>query len=382
MVSPNIETVRTLIFEPVLSGHHLEYLHHYYEGALLHKEEEFLFIVTQKFEDVKGQYEWMPADNISIQYIDERMEDSLQARNPYILGWRTSKLLSKYVKQFKPDRVLLTMLMQFIPFICWLLPRNTRVRGIMYKIYLYEKDKMPTLRLWAERLRMWIAARSKVVEKVFVLNDADSAKELNSLYHTSKFLFLPDPVPEVDLLKCKNLRQELEIPSSNKVFLHFGGLDRRKGTLEILKAIDLSSQSELSDKTFVFAGKINNSIRDEFYSRCELVRHKVQVLVFDEFCSYDFLFNLCFSCDVVLMPYQLSNLSSGVIGYAAVFDKPVIGPSFGLLGKLIRTNKLGYTLNSLTGQSIKESFFYSNTLTVSNYKFSNGLDHFKYLIFH
>lgn len=365
--------MKTLIFEPAVSGHHLEYLHHYYIGALQRPQEEFVFVVTRKFEDVKDKYEWKEVDNITICFIDAKYDSKFSTKNPYVLGWNTSRVLMHYVKEHNPDKVLLTMLMQFIPFICFLLPRKVRVKGIMYKIYLYEIEKMSRLRLLAERLRFFVASKSKAIESIFVLNDEDSAAEFNRIYKTDKFKFIPDPVPEVDLEKCKDLREELSIPKDNKIFLHFGGLDKRKGTLEILKAIELSEESELTDKTFIFAGRIKGSLRDEFYALLEQIKQKAQIIVFDEFCSYELLYNLCYTCDVILMPYELNNLSSGVLGYATVFGKPIIGPSQGLMGKLMCKYNLGCELNQVNSHNIREALLSDINIAKNNYSKTNKL---------
>lgn len=368
--------MKTLIFEPAVSGHHLEYLHHYYVGALARPNEKYVFIVTRKFDEVKDKYEWKSSDNIIIQYIDPKYDNKLSAKNPYVLGWNTSLVLRDYVKELKPDNVILTMLMQFIPFICFLLPSSVKVRGIMYKIYLYEVKEMSKLHLFAERFRFFVASISKTIESIFVLNDEDSAKEFNRLYKTDKFHFIPDPVPEVDLKKCKNLREELSIPKRNKIFLHFGGLDKRKGTLDILKAIDISAEKDLSNMTFIFAGRIKGTLHDEFYPLYDRLRQKAHIVVFDEFCSYELLYNLCFSCDVVLMPYQLTSLSSGVLGYASVFDKPVVGPASGLIGNLISTYNLGITLKDVTATGICETFKLENITHGSKYAHINQVDNF------
>lgn len=337
--------MKTLIFEPTLSGHHLEYLHHYYLGALEKTDEEFIFLVHRDFKQVKHQYSWPQSNNISFQYIDDKYDSKLNCSNIYVLGWNVSRILNCYVRKMGIDKVLLTMLMQFIPFIIFLLPRNVRVRGIMYKIYLYTEDKTSWLRLVAERLRFWLTARSKVVETVFVLNDEDSANRFNEIYNTTKFKFLPDPVPHVDVNSVKNIRHEIGIPDNHTMYLHFGGLDKRKGTLDILNAIIATPSEMLKDKTFVFAGKQKDSLRKEFYTLLEVAKQKAEVLVFDEFCSYEFLYNLCFSCDVVLMPYHLTNLSSGVLGYASLLGKPVIGPKDGLIGHLITKYELGKVID-------------------------------------
>lgn len=335
----------TLIFEPTLSGHHLEYLHHYYLGALKRTDRNYIFIVPKIFESVKDQYTWKKASHVEVRYIDEKYSKCLSVTNIYRLGWNASRVLNDYVRTTHAEEVILTMLMQFIPFIIFLLPRNVRVRGILYRIYLYTENKTSWLRIAAERLRFWLTARSRIVETVFVLNDADSANTFNEIYNTTKFKFLPDPVPQVDVNSVKNIRHEIGIPNNHTMYLHFGGLDKRKGTLDILNAIIATPSEMLKDKTFVFAGKQKDSLRKEFYTLLEVAKQKAEVLVFDEFCSYEFLYNLCFSCDVVLMPYHLTNLSSGVLGYASLFGKPVIGPKDGLIGHLITKYELGKVID-------------------------------------
>ena len=214
------------------------------------------------------------------------------------------------------------------------------------------------------------------MEYIYILNDEESTNVFNEIYHTNKFRFIPDPVPEIDITKCLNIRKDLNIPEEHKVYLHFGLMSERKGTLEILKAIEISSKSELNDVTFIFAGILDKGIKDEFVSLQDRIRDRVNILVFDQFCSYEFLFNLCFTCDVILMPYKLTSLSSGVIGYAAVFSKPVIGPSDGLIGNIIRKYNLGYCLPKITTAEIKKAFSTDIAVSENNYTRDNGLNGF------
>jgi hypothetical protein len=73
-----------------------------------------------------------------------------------------------------------------------------------------------------------------------------------------------------------------------------------------------------------------------------------------------------------LIPYKNSEQSSGVLGYAAQFNIPVVGPSSGLLGKLIKKNKLGYTINDITSASL--AYFISNSKNNENIIINNYLD--------
>ena len=373
--------MRTLIFDSSVSGHHLEYLHHYYMEAIGHTDEEYVIMVPHDFIKVKIEYEWSYSSNISFVYIPEEDEKLLKETNFYKLGWNTSKILQRAVRKIKPDRVLLTMLMQFIPFIIFLLPRNVRVRGIMYKIYLYEEHRMGKLRLAAERLRFWLAARSSKIEQIFVLNDEDSARTFNTLYSTSKFRSLPDPVPSVDFSKVKSVREELGVSPIEKLYLHFGGLDGRKGTIDILKSIIASKKGELKDSCFVFAGRINKNTLNDFYDLLSVAKEKTRILVFDQFCSYDFLWNLCYSCDVILMPYHLTSLSSGILGYAAVFNKPVIGPDNGLIGNLIKKYELGISTQFPLKPEIYNNHIYNSEKGCSLYVITNSVKKFREEIF-
>ena len=56
-----------------------------------------------------------------------------------------------------------------------------------------------------------------------------------------------------------------------------------------------------------------------------------------------------------MIPYKLTDLSSGALGYAALFGKPVIGPSSGLIGELIIDNKLGISLDEIKAESIAKT---------------------------
>ena len=373
--------MRTLIFDSSVTGHHLEYLHHYYMEAIGHTDEEYVIMVPNDFIKVKKEYEWPYGSNISFVYILEEDEKLLKETNFYKLGWNTSKILQRAVRNIKPDRVLLTMLMQFIPFIIFLLPRNVRVRGIMYKIYLYEVHRMGKLRLAAERLRFWLAARSSKIEQIFVLNDEDSARTFNTLYSTSRFRSLPDPVPSVDFSKVKSVREELGVSPVEKLYLHFGGLDGRKGTIDILKSIIASKKGELKDSCFVFAGRINKNTLNDFYDLLSVAKEKTRILVFDQFCSYDFLWNLCYSCDVILMPYHLTSLSSGILGYAAVFNKPVIGPDNGLIGNLIKKYELGISTQFPLKPEIYNNHIYNSEKGCSLYVITNSVKKFREEIF-
>ena len=369
--------MQTMIFDIDLAGHHMEYLHHIYAGALRNKEEKYIFYLPLEFQDKKRLYEWESSDNVEFRYFSQQEIHTCTCSNIYLNAWRTSILLKKKVAETKCDRVLLISFVELMLFIVLLLPSKVRVSGIIYRIYLYDWQKMGLLRRLLEWVRYKSAVGSKCIERLLVLNDSCSVNMLNEIYSTDKFRLLADPVPNVDFSRLKNLREELNIPANDKIYLHFGGLSRRKGTLDILNAIAISNIEEMQSRTFVIAGKVYDEIKPDFQSLLIQARRNTNVLVFDRFCTYEYLYDLCFTADVILIPYHLTNLSSGLLGYASLFHKPVIGPSEGLIGQLIRSFGLGITISHICSEELLKAINYDYYPTVdSSYAENNTTDKF------
>lgn len=343
---------RTLIYDFSLSGHHLEYLHYYYLAAKIQPNNEFIFCVPKDFEEKKTMYTWNEAPNVEIKYIEENVLRDCNQGSIYRQGFKKSHEISRAAKEYNCNEVFLTMLMEVVPFILFFLPTKVKLSGIIYMIYLYELKNMSFLKRIFIKMRFFLLTKSNKTRSLFVLNDEHSTNKLNNIYNTNKFLCLPDPIADIDIKQCQDLRSNLNIHKDNTIYLHFGGLEKRKGTLEILKAIIISDRETLCKKTFIFAGKVGDTIKKDFYELLPSAKKNAQVLVYDEFCTYSFLHNLCYTCDIILMPYAFTNLSSGVLGYASVFEKPVIGPAGGLIGRLIRDYNMGVTIDEITPHNI------------------------------
>lgn len=330
-----------LVFTTDCKGHHLEYLHHYYDYALRDIGNKYVFCVSKDFHDVKSTYSWPKAENISFDFIeDDDLEKCIKGGNGFLniikLSFAKSLYLKKKCKEHHIDVVHTIMLMEYLPALPFILPSRIDFRGIIYRIAL--NDKTLSLRSKIiEKIKYSLLVNSKIFKKIFILNDKRSVKALNEKYRTTKFHFLPDPFPQTE--QPKNVREELNIPAENKIFLHFGGLGRRKGTLLIAEVI--SRMKEAKGFTFIFAGRISNDCDKEFYQMIETIDNGAQIMVYNEFCTYEFLNSLAYTADYMLIPYENVTQSSGVLGYAAQYDKPVIGPDAGLLGDLIKNYGLG-----------------------------------------
>jgi glycosyltransferase involved in cell wall biosynthesis len=201
--------------------------------------------------------------------------------------------------------------------------------------------------------KFYFLAKNPKVSNVFLLND-ETERYFNNLYKTNKFKYLPDPFMKIEHIPM-DLRTKLSIPSDAEIFLHFGGLSERKGTIELLEAISLLTKEEAANKFFIFAGKISSSIKSRFYDIYDKVKDNHHIILLDEFCSFELLHDLCYTSNYIVTPNKLSAISSGVLGYAAYFGKPVIGPNTGIMGRLIRKYRLGIPLISISPQLIKDA---------------------------
>ena len=322
--------MKTLIFDDSVKGHHLEYLHHIYERALELPEREFVFAVPHEFKDVSSKMTWEKASNISFLFIDDN-----KAKTPY----SRSKLLGQLVKETESEEVFLISLMSFLPWLPLFVPSKVRVAGIVYLIYLYRWKTSSWKTRILDVLKYLLFSKCKVFYRVFLLNDKGGAAYLNKKFKTSKFEYLPDPVAIQNATTGRDLRKEMNLPDEIKIFFHFGGLAERKGTLEVLRMI-LSEEN--NSCAFVFAGSVGREIREEFYRMFNQAKDKGRrVFVFDEFCSYEFLCDLCRESEAILIPYKAVAQSSGVIAYAAMTGTPVIATNKGLLRKLVKRYQLG-----------------------------------------
>ena len=327
-----------LVYTHFVSGHNVEYLHHLYLGALEDKEHRYVFAVPYAFVGKKHLMEWEPSDRISFHYLDQ---EAFRTGNILMNAWRNCKRLRQTVRQTGADEVILISLMDFMPFIQLLLPRNVSVRGILYRIYLYYLADMSWMQRMQEWVKFWIITHSTSIRQVFVLNDEDSAAKLNRRWDTDKFCYLPDPYLPLDESQLRDMRQELGISPKKKIVLHVGSINYNKGFDKLFDMIDHSSKSDLQDYCFIFAGVVANEVKELFYSRLERGWEKAEIVVRDKFLSYQELGSLVYTADKVVLPYRRFGQSSGIIAYCAQLQTPVYVPGQGLVGKLVEKYNIG-----------------------------------------
>lgn len=330
---------KILIYDLKTEGHHIEYLHHLYMGALQRHDDTFVFAVGKDFASRSVDFQWEKSENIRFIYL----ENQEGVGNVLKKSWWMNKQLKQVVKAEKPDKIFLNTLMNFLPF----LPKTagkSKVSGIIYSIYLHDLATASLVNRLSNRLKYRLLSRKKNIENVFILNDKDSADKLNLIWKTDKFKYLTDPYIPFKDAYIRNLRNELGVAEDKIIIAHLGSLEERKGTLEVLEMIENTADEECKKYCVVFAGRIDDDIKDRFFDRIEILKNKIQIVTKIEFLPYDFMGSLVYTADKVVLPYRIVNASSGIIGYCAQFKTPVYVPAKGLIGKLVDDYHIGRTV--------------------------------------
>ena len=366
----------TIIFETSLKGHRYEYLYNLYKAASKNEEESYVFVLPYDYR--LKEWDEFGGKNIELAIIGVEQLKILNNRNLLISAFRKSNVLHSYVKKYHATHVFLIFLMLYMPFLLWVLPRGVNISGIVYRSFLWDdSQKKGLLRRCLEWVRYGLMAKSSQMEKVLLLNDSKSADVFNERFSTDKFARLPDPYTHLGG-KTENLKEKMRIAKSDNLFIQVGQLSGRKGTIEILDALDMLSNKEITHNHFYFAGKVADDIRESFYSKFDELESKgLHIYVKDEFVSFEFLNSLCASCDCMLVPYKNTCQSSGAIGYAAQYGKPIIGPSKGLLGYLIKHYRLGFLIDNICANDIYTALLKFKRIAIpNNYVRDNQLDDF------
>ena len=356
-----------LIFETNVGdgGHHLEFLHHYYIKAIELSDFDFVFVVPEKFKETKLRFEWPEAQNISFDYLSDVEYLKYGNLNGNRQHFYVSKLIKKYVKRHGASHVFLSTLQPYMIFLPFVLPSNARVSGIIYKVYLYEWKQMSLARRIAHIFLNYFITHNKTFDKLFVLNDLSAVCFLNRLYRTNKYHYTADPIVVFET-RALNIRKDYDIPGDAVVFLQCGMQTRRKMSLDILRALSQIAGNE--KLCFVFAGRIKEEIKEEFYQLYEKEKERHRLIIVDRHLSYDEMFSFLDASNYVFVLYENSSQSSGFIGHAAFHNKPVLSIASGMIGKLVKKYRLGYSVQDVSPTSLAASIveMSERQLVVSN----------------
>ena len=344
-----------LIFASGISGHNVEYFGHIWKHiCAVRPEDSFVFVAPERFPPVVEELGWPTLPNVRFDcYTDEEAE-VLDSNRKLARSRMIFRVLRARIRRHHATLVYVQSLIETLPLAPFMMPREAKMTGIIYKIYLYEWKESSRLRKLTHVCKYWLFARSKRYASVLLLNDPVSARLLCRKYRTDKFRSITDPYLELQR-KGESFRALHGIADDAVVLSHFGTLQRRKGTLAVVESLKLLGAEERQKYVFVFAGKVMADIKEEFYRQMEEVRN-VRTVVLDGFMPYGELADMIVASDALLIPYLETSQSSGIVAYASEFGVPVVAPASGMIGKLVRRYHLGLTIPEVSPAALRAAY--------------------------
>lgn len=218
----------------------------------------------------------------------------------------------------------------------------------------------PSLRSWLANYRNGFLACHRRTLSEILTGDPLAPPFYNRILCTSKFRHLPDYVVHLD--SYPNPREHFGLPEDRVVLLLLGAIARRKGTLELLKALEQACEKRPGFQTqiaLVVAGQIVEA-REAILSAISGLtsRHRdVRVMLIHRFVTDREFVTLIAASDVVCIPYIQFVGTASLMIHAAAYGRPVLGPEFGLLGELIRRHNLGTTCDTMNPDALAEGLF-------------------------
>ena len=362
---------RFLFMYTSFGGHVLEYFIHIYHYAIDDEKNTYYFIFSPDFKKHIECEQLVLKKNIILRYLTVRELERLHHTKKILKSYWGNRLLNEKIRKYDITDVIMCSYDCLDPLFAFMTMKKVSYIGIYYYIYLYEWADLSIKQRILKSIIFWKMAHNKSIKKICICNDSSSAAFFNRKYQTMKFDRISDPYVSITLT-LPDFRKDNAVKEDAIVLSHIGVLSERKGTLNILKAIKEMSVVDRNQFVFVFAGKTDLDIKDEFYRLAAECSEKYRLIIKDYFCSYEEISAICKSSNVLLIPYLNNSQSSGVLGYAAQFNVPVFSPSSNMLGKIVRKSKLGYISSDVEILGIKtflESCLLNKLMTIDDQEY-------------
>ncbi|MFT4605445.1 MAG: glycosyltransferase involved in cell wall biosynthesis [Rhodothermales bacterium] len=211
------------------------------------------------------------------------------------------------------------------------------ISGIYFRPSFHYQGE-PLVTRFRKRTLLSAALANPAVNKILCLDPfAVEARD------HAKLQWLPDGLdPSAVGEAARAVRERWGVPPDHKLLLFFGVVSARKGIHEVLAA--LRRLQTLS--TLVIAGRIPAAERAAVEAAIAESRAEASVIHQDRYLRDEEVQDLMAAADVALVAYRHHIGSSHVLIRAAAAGTPVVGPAYGLMGKLIRENALGAAVDT------------------------------------
>lgn len=350
-------------------GHHSEYLNLLVEN-FIKTEKPVLFIVHPEFLHQRRN---------KIKYSHIKFL-SYEPGNDIFKRWREFSYILATINQFNINSCCLLNMNFYFLLLPFFKLKNCFFSGIYFLPFLRKENVGIREKLIKTIIFKFILSKRNFT-KILILNDKKGVDLFNEYFLTKKFKYLIDPVISL----CK--KHPFSTPhkkSSITNFCFIGEVSERKGISQLLKAIEYLDPSVKENIQITIAGNVPDT-EPEIKKKINYL-YKKEPWLFNEIHLErisDFNFErILTQSDIILCLHQKVEGSSGIIGKAAIFSKPVIGPQKGVVGELIREYQLGLQIDTTDYKKIAEGIIRAThkEINVNEIHYQNYLnDHTPYM---
>ncbi len=347
---------KILFYDSAYTGHHIEYLNHLLQYQT---EVNFSFLIHPKAaEQIKNPFKR------TIHIINDAIIKIYEAGLHQLK--RGEQELPHILDFCKKENIRHLFFLTIDPYLHALGNHkensNLFFSGIFFIPYCRMAVESFFSRVWLKkqwkRRQVLVLARQKNLKNVYLLNDQSTATRLNQLTHRDIFHYLPDPIPESigftpEILETTKKR--FNINQNKKIYLLFGGLDPRKNVLNVLEAFRQIDPFFLNQVKLIICGHASPAYLNQIEKKLEAIPTTLDIFFEPSFVEDSVRDALFWLTDFVLMPYINFYGSSGILGHATKFKKPVIGPDKGLISELMDQFQLGISTNGHDSVAIKNA---------------------------
>lgn len=347
-----------IFYDSAISGHHTEYISHLVSFIVNDEtnSDEYIFIVPEAIQEKFPEIVELSqnSDKVIWEFIPTKKCEYLQNLPLLKRSFIELNLVEAYATKFNVKEVFLLYFNIFQLALVFKRP-PFQIKGILFlQFYRMQKktigEKLKYFRKYY--ITKWYSWNPNI-KKIFILNDKKTVDFLNSKFQGSKFKMLPDPIPLYQEECGFDVYDYYQISKNKKILLHPGAIDIRKGTFEIIEAIDLLKEKETAQYAIVIVGRAKQDIAAKIEKQIAELENKNFTIIFDNtFVSNERLKSIFLQSCAVLMPYKNPEASSGILGHATSSNKCVIAPESGLIGDIIRLNNLGVLINKCVASDI------------------------------
>lgn len=349
-----------LLFDAAPTGHHGEFLENMIYGIARAYSGDYRVLAHP---DLRLRLEAAKVDSgseIRLSYLGTAQLDLLNGVNSLLKRGRLElKIVEDACAEFGVKQVLLMHMNVHQYALRTRLRKNgISVRGIMLNPYTplrrahtWKSKVFAGLTACRKHLQFHLMFCNPHIDRVFLLNDAPVAKELNrSFSKRLPFSSITDPIPAL-LSRMPTVTSPFENKGKHYSFLLMGSMAPRKGCLLVLKAMQKMTVDELSQIRLRLVGKFREeaaNYRSDVLRAIQDLRSKcpeLKIEVEDRYIDFSEMNAEFLAANCVLAPYLGFGGSSGLLGHACRSGKPMITCEEGLLGELVRELEVGLTVN-------------------------------------